>query len=57
MSSGDNMTGKLTDNFGTIIPPTELQVAQARRYVARQATSPADLQYLSDMLDLGGDAA
>lgn len=51
----DSMAGKLTDDFGTIIPPTAQQMAAAQRYVTARAFGDDDQQMFLSMLGL--DAA
>lgn len=52
MSGRDGMRGKLTDDFGTIVPPTSEQIAQAQNYVAFRATSADDLRQMLSMLGI-----
>jgi hypothetical protein len=55
MNTRDNMGGKLTDDFGTITPPTAEQISLASRYVTNRAISDDDQRMLYSMLGL--DAA
>lgn len=52
MRTSDGMRGKLTDDFGTITPPTAEQISLAQQYVTRRAISDDDQRVLFSMLGI-----